>query len=153
MVKEKPRVLSVLEAVFVNVVDKLEKADAGRIISDLYVQLDMISGEIQVYDEQEILLGKNIIFDWANRLEKGLCSYKQPVNTIRAALSELKSRRFFEKPVFMRPFSISLVDDNFNEIETIFTWSEDDTLLEGRLMKNLEQELQNFSKKLFADKK
>jgi hypothetical protein len=153
MVKEKPKVLSVLEAVFVNAVDKLEKADAGRLISDLYVQLDMISGEIQVYDEQEILLGKNIIFDWADRSEKGLHSYKQPINSIRVALGRLKSRNFFEKPVFMRPFSISLVDDNFCEIEMLFTWGEEDTLLEGRLMKNLEQELLNFSKKLFADKK
>jgi hypothetical protein len=153
MVKEKPKILSILEAVFVNVVNKLEKADIGRLISDLYVQLDMISGEIQVYDKREILLGKDVIFDWADRSEKGLLSYKRPVNSIRAALGGLKSRKFFERPVFMRPFTIYLVDDNFYEIEKIFTLGSEDTFLEGRLMKNLEQELQNFSKKLFADEK
>jgi hypothetical protein len=151
MVKEKPKVQSILESVFVNAVDKLEKNDAGHLIGCLYVQLDMMSGEIQIYDEQENLLEKNIIFDWADRSEKSVRSYKQPLHSIRTALIGLKSRRFFEKPVFMQSFSVSLVDDNFSEIETIFTYGEEDPFLEGRLMKNLEQELQNFSKNLFAD--
>jgi hypothetical protein len=152
MAKEKPKIQSILESLFVNGVDMLEKADVGRLLSVLYVQLDMISGEIQVYDEHETLLGKNVIFDWADRCsERGVRSHKQPVNSLRVALSGLKSRKFFEKPIFTKPFSISLVDDNFCEIETIFTCGEKDMLSEGRLMKNLEQELQVFSKKLFAD--
>ncbi len=151
MVKEKPKVQSVLESVFVNAVDKLIKADAGRLVDNLYIQLDTASGEIQVYDDQEILLEKNLIFDWADRSENGVRSYKQPVHAIRATLIGLKSRKFFDNPVFMRPLRILLVDDNFYEIETIFVLGEESGLSEGRLMKKLEQELQNFSKKLFAD--
>ena len=78
-------------------------------------------------------------------------SYKQPVYFIRNALVGLKSRKIFETPVFMLPLTIVLVDDSFNEIETIFTLEDNDDISEGRLMKNLEQELQTFSKKLFAD--
>lgn len=151
MVKEKPKVQSILESVFVNAVDKLIAADAGRLVSEMYIQLDMTSGEIQVYDDQENLLEKNVIFDWADRSEKGVRSHKQPVNSIRATLIGLKSRKMFEIPVFMRPFRVLLVDDNFCEIESIFTLGEENAHLEGRLMKNLEQELQNFSKKLFED--
>ena len=151
MGKEKPKVQSILESVFVNAVDKLSKADSGRLIRELYVQLDLVAGEIQVYDDQEILLEKNIIFDWANRSENGVRSYKQPVHLIRVALAGLKSRKVFENAVFMRPLVILLVDDSFNEIETIFTLDDDDAVSDGRLMKNLEQELQSFSKKLFAD--
>ena len=151
MGKDKPKVQSILESVFVNAVDKLSKADSGRLIGELYVQLDLIVGEIQVYDDQEILLEKNIIFDWANRSDTGVRSYKQPVHFIRVALAGLRSRKIFDKSVFMQPLTILLVDENFNEIETIFTIDDDEVVLEGRLMKNLEQELQNFSKKLFAD--
>ncbi len=97
------------------------------------------------------MLEKNIIFDWAERSENGVRSYKQPVGAIRATLIGLKSRKFFENPVFMRPLSVLLVDDDFYEIETVFIVGEESGLSEGRLMKNLEQELQNFSKKLFAD--
>ncbi|MDR0700259.1 MAG: hypothetical protein LBG28_13750 [Tannerella sp.] len=151
MVREKSKVQTILEAVFVNAVDKLVKANVGRPVDHLYIQLDVISGEIQVYDDRETLLDKNIIFDWADHSETTARSYKPQVNSIRAVLVGLKSGRFFDNPVFMRPFSVSLVDDNFCEIEKIFTLGSEDTFLEGRLMKNLEQELQNFSRKLFAD--
>ena len=151
MGKEKPKVQSILESVFISAVDKLIKADAGRLISELHVQLDLFAGEIQIYDDQEILLEKNIIFDWANRSDNSVRSYKQPVHFIRIALAGLKARKIFDVPVFMRPLAILLVDDNFNEIETIFTLEDADAISEGRLMKNLEHDLQNFSRKLFAD--
>jgi len=151
MGKEKPKVQSILESVFINAVDKLSKADAGRLIGELHVQLDLLVGEIQVYDDQEILLEKNIIFDWANRAENGARSCRQPLHFIRITLAGLKSRKIFDTPVFVRPLEFLLVDENFNEIETIYTLNDIDAVSEGRLMKNLEQDLQNFSRKLFAD--
>ena len=153
MGKDKPKVQSIIESVFINAVDNLSKADMGNPVGELHVQLDLLAGEIQVYDDQENLLEKNIIFDWANRAESGVRSYKQPVHFIRVALAGLKTRKIFEKPVFMQPLTVLLVDDNFNELETIYTIEDADAVLDGRLMKNLEQELQNFSKKLFADLK
>ena len=151
MGKEKPKVQSILESVFINAIDKLSKVDDGRLIGELHVQLDLSAGEIQVYDDQEILLEKNIIFDWANRSENGARSYKQPMHFIRITLAALKSKKVFDAPVFMRPLAILYVDDNFNEIETIYTLDDADAIPEGRLMKNMEQDLQNFSRKLFAE--
>jgi hypothetical protein len=152
MVKEKSKVQTIVEAVFVNAVDKLVKANVGRPVDHLFVQLDATSGEIQIYDDRETMLEKNIIFDWADRSETAAVrSYKPQVNSIRAVLVGLKSGKFFDNPVFIRPFSVLLVDDNFCEIENIFTLGSEELFIEGRLMKNLEQELQNFSRKLFAD--
>ena len=151
MGKEKPKIQLILESVFQKAIDKLSSADGGRLISELHIQLDMITGEIQVYDDQEVLIEKNIIFDWADRSEKGVRSYKQPIHFIRMTLAGLKSEKAFNKPVFMQPLTFLFVDENFNEIETIYTIEDSDTVSEGRLMKNLEQELQIFSKKLFAD--
>ncbi|MDR0575023.1 MAG: hypothetical protein LBG96_13540 [Tannerella sp.] len=152
MGKEKPKVQSILESVFINAVDKLSKADRGHFVGELHIQLDMLTGEIQVYDDQEVLLEKNIIFDWAaDRSERGARSHKQAVHLIRGALAALKSRKIFDNPVFMWPLTILLVDDNFNEIEMIYMLEDVDFVSEGRLMKNMEQELQIFSKKLFAD--
>ena len=98
--KEKPKVQSVLESVFANAVGKLVRTDAGRLITGLCVQLDSASGEIQVYDDRETLLEKNIIFDWADRPdrpERGARPYKQPLVSIRTALASLKSRKIFDK--------------------------------------------------------
>jgi len=150
--KDKPKVQVILEAIFSGAVDKLLKADSGQLISALQVQLDMAAGEVQVYDDHEILLEKNIIFEWAEQAARNPRLYKQAVHFIRVSLAALKSRRIFDNPLFMLPFKVMIVDDNFNELETVFTIEGAEAFVEGgRLMKNLEQELQFFSKKIFAD--
>ena len=151
MVREKSKVQSVLEFVIMNAIDKLKVATAGRPVGELFVQLDLQQGEIQIYDDTEALLEKNIIFDWAEHAEKGGRTVKQALYSVRGALVGLKFARVFDNPLFMRPFKVSLVDDGFGVIETIFTIEETEIMSEGRLMKNLEADLQNFSRKLFAD--
>jgi hypothetical protein len=140
MIKEKSKVQAILETIFVNAVDKLVKEDTGRLIDSLCVQVDTVSGEIQLYDDRETLLEKNIIFDWADRgterFGKGVRSHKQPVNTLRTVLTGLKAKKIFDNPVFMRPLNVLLVDDAFCEIEQIFTFGCEDTFLEGGMMKN-----------------
>jgi hypothetical protein len=147
--QNKARTQSILEALFMSAVNKLE--DAGRHVGELKVQLDLNIGEAQVYDDRETLLEKNIIFDWANRPAKDLQQAKPQINSIRVALIDMKRKNFFDKDVIIRPFTVSFTDDNFTVIEKIFTLNDDEYISEGRLMKNLDQDLQNFSKKLFAD--
>ena len=149
--KDKPKVQVILEAVFDRAVEKLSITNSGQLIGVLLVQLDMDAGEALVYDERENLLEKNIIFDWVERSEKGERLYRQAVHFTRVSLAALKTRKTFENPIFMRPFKVLLVDDNFNEVETIFQIEGSDTMPEGRLMKNLEQDLQNFYKKIFGN--
>ncbi len=154
--RNKPRVISILESVFVNAAEKLETKDAGRAINAFCVQVDMTNGEIQIYDDREVLLEKNIIFDWAEqspgREGNARRGKRPPEASIRTALAGLKGRRFFEKPLFMRPFRVVLTDEVFNEMETLFTLKEHEASSRGEwVMKNLDKELKAFSKKLFAD--
>ena len=153
MGKDKPKVQSILESVFTGAVEKLTKENCGQLIGALYIQLDMKAGEVLIYDETENLLEKNIIFEWAERAEKGVRLYKQAVHFIRVVLAALKARKIFDNPIFMRPFKVSVVDDDFNEIETVFALEGADVIAEGRLMKNLEQDLKNFYAKIFAELK
>jgi hypothetical protein len=151
MGKDKPKVQLLLEAVFVGAVDKLLRADSGQVISAFHVQLDMATGEIAVYDDREVLLEKTIIFEWAEQSAKNPRLVKQAVHFIRVALQALRARKIFDNQIFDNPFSVILVDDIFNEIETVYTYESADEFSEGRLMKNLEQDLKIFSKKIFAD--
>ena len=147
----KPKVQVTLEAVFTGAIDKLSNPDNVQPVDALFVLFDMATGEVQVYGNNEVLLEKNIIFEWAEHPDQGARFYRQAIHFTRVALAALKSRRIFDNPVVIRPFKVSIIDDSFNEIETVFTIEDADGVSEGRLMKNLEQELQIFSKKLFAD--
>jgi len=150
MEKNKPKVQTILESIFNGAVDKMQKSDSGQLVGAWLVQLDLAAGEVQVYDDREVALDKNIIFEWAEHAGKNPRLYKQALHFIRVSLAALKTRKTFDNPIFMRPFKVMIVDDNFNEIETVFTLEGSEGLSEGRLMKNLEQDLQNFSKKIFA---
>ena len=149
--KEKPKVQTLLEALFMEAIGKLSNANGGQLVWAMHIQLDMDAGEALVYDERENLLEKNIIYDWVERAEKGMRLYKQAVHFTRVSLAALRTRKVFDNPMFMRPFKVALVDDNFNEIETLLAMEGSDVLAEGRLMKNLEADLQNFSRKIFAE--
>jgi hypothetical protein len=156
MTKEKPKVQSILETLFLGAIEKLTSGDSGRLLSDIYVQLDLSTGEIQVYDDQEVLLMKNIIFDWA---EKGSMenrktpnnNYSRQLNTLKNILSAQSFKKAFCNDVFILPFNIIYTDENFNKIENIFTIEDDNKIEDGRLMKGLEQTLHLFYKKIFED--
>lgn len=58
------KIQSVLETTFTSAINKLTAEDSTGYYSDLYVQADPESGELQIYDEEERLLDKVIVFDW-----------------------------------------------------------------------------------------
>ena len=147
----KPKVQVMLESVFDAATEMLTKSDSGLLINAWLIQLDMEIGEVQVYDNREVLLAKNIIFEWAELAGRNPRLYRQALHFIRVSLSALKTRRTFDHPAFLRPFRAVLVDENFTEIEQVFLLEGSDWLTEGRLMKNLDHELQIFSKKIFAE--
>ena len=60
------KVQSLIENAFTSAVEKLAKDESGNFISDLYVQADAESGELQIYDDEEHLIEKIVIFDWVN---------------------------------------------------------------------------------------
>ena len=149
MDKSKPKLQIILESVFNGAIDKLTKQD-GQLVGALLVQLDITTGEVHVYDNNEILLEKNIIYEWVEQPEKSARFYRQALHYMRVVLAALKLQKAFDNPVFMRPLKVMIVDDIFNEIEMVFTLEATDSLSEGRLMKNLDQELQNFYVKIFG---
>jgi len=151
MDKGKPKVQLILESVFNGAIEKLTKQDNGQFVGALLVQLDITTGEVQVFDDHEILLEKNIIYEWVEQPDKNARFYRQALHYMRVVLAALRLRKAFDNPVFMRPLKVMIVDDIFNEIETVFTLEAADSLSEGRLMKNLDQDLQNFYEKIFGN--
>ena len=57
------KVQSLIENAFTSAIEKLAKDESGNFISDLYVQADAESGELQIYDDEEHLIEKIVIFD------------------------------------------------------------------------------------------
>ena len=102
------KVQSLIENAFTSAVEKLAKDESGNFISDLYVQADAESGELQIYDDEEHLIEKIVIFDWVNSNEEENAFNKRVAASVKAVLTILSTKNIFDVPRFMKPLSVSL---------------------------------------------
>ncbi|MDR1644327.1 MAG: hypothetical protein LBS05_00665 [Tannerellaceae bacterium] len=144
------KVQSVIENTFASVIKELTSDESNNLVSDLYVQVDAESGELQILGEDENrLLDKIVIFDWVN--SAGSVFHKKVIPVIKAALTSLTAMQQFDHASFLRPFSVSLVDDNFTVIEELLFIDDDTLRLDDPLLKDLDAELDRFLKDLLSD--
>lgn len=147
------KVQSIIETAFTSAIGKLTKDENGSLISDLYVQADPESGELQIFDEDENPIEKNIIFDWVNSQEEEETFNKRVAASIKAVLTILSTKNIFDHPRFLKPLSISLTDEDFVVIEELLFLDDDMLRLDDPLLKDLDADLDNFLSKLLSDVK
>ncbi len=151
MSENKANIQSVLESVFTTALEKIEKNSAGKFINDIFVQVDAESGEVQIFDEEEQLVEKTVIFDWVNSPEDEETFNKKVAPVLRAVLAILAAKNAFEKPCFIKPFSVNLTDEDFVVIEELLFIDDDNLRLDDPLLKDLDKDLDNFLTKLLSD--
>lgn len=144
---------SLIEKMFTSTLKKLENDASGNCISDMYVQVDAETGELQLFDETEHLLNKIVLFDWVNSGETEEAFNKRVAASLKAVLTILNTKKAFDKPCFMKPLSISLTDDEFVVIEELLFLDDDTLRVDDPLLKDLDSDLDNFLSDLLGDVK
>ena len=145
------KVQSVIENTFLSVIKNLTKSDLGYSVCDLYIMADAESGELQIFDEEEKLLEKVVIFDWVNNKEDNDEFNEKVTAVAKAVLTILSSKRMFDHSCFLKPFSVSLVDDDFVEIEELLFIDNDTFRLDDPLLKDFDSDLDDFLDDLLSD--
>lgn len=147
------KIQAVLESTFNSAINKLAANVAGNCYSDLHVQVDAESGELQIYDEEEKLIEKTVIFDWVNKSCEDDAFNQQVVATLKAVLTILVTKKAFENTCFMKPFSVNLTDEDFSVIEELLFLDDENLRLDDPLLKDLDAELDDFLANLLSDVK
>ncbi len=145
------QIQSVLENLFTAAIDKMIKNVKGNFISDIYVQADQESGEVQIYDEEENLIEKTVIFDWVNNTEEEAAFNQRVAEAIRTVLTTLVSKEMFDNPRFIKPLSVSLTDDDFVVIEELLFIDNENLRVDDPLLKDLDADLDDFLSKILSD--
>ncbi|GHT35481.1 hypothetical protein AGMMS49574_24950 [Bacteroidia bacterium] len=143
------KVQSIIENTFTSAIKGLTNNEVGSVVSDLYVQADAESGELQIFDEDENLLSKVVIFDWVNSEEESFD--KKVSTTLKSVLTLLTAKEVFAHSRFLKPFSVSLVDEDFVVIEELLFIDDDTFRLDDPLLKDLDEDLDNFLEELLSD--
>ena len=152
MTKENAKIKSVLKSLFLNAIEKLIKGDSS-LMTNLSVQFDSETGEVQVYDEQECLLQKKVIFDWVGAHLKEESFMSKILSVLKQVVETVALEKGFDHQLFVKPFVVQLTDEEGKVIADIYTIEEEGLLQEDELLKGLDEELAVFLEKLLSDVK
>lgn len=145
------KVQSIIETAFMSAIEKLTKDENGSLISDLFVQADSESGELQIFDENEKVIEKNVIFDWVNNPDNEDVFNKKVSASVKAVLTILSTKNIFDHPRFLKPLSVSLTDEDFVVIEELLFLDDEMLRLDDPLLKDLDEDLDKFLAQLLSD--
>lgn len=144
------KVQSIIETTFLSAIEQLTNDETGGFINDLYVQVDPESGELQIYDDNETLLGKIVIFNWIGKKEESDFQGRV-IATLKAVLTVLSTKNVFDHDRFMKPLSVSLTDEDFQVVEELLFIDDDLCRLDDPLLKDLDTDLDAFLLHLLSD--
>ena len=106
---------------------------------------------MQIYDEEEALVDKTVIFDWVNNTEEEDVFARRVSDVVRSVLTGLVSKNVFDNPRFIKPLSVSLTDESFVVIEELLFLDDENLRLDDPLLKDLDADLDEFLSKLLSD--
>ena len=140
-----------LERLFRTPIEKAESASSPLAINDLFVQIDPATGEVELFNDKDEELHQVVIYDW---IQKGRTEIlAEMMQELRSVVKRLQAENFFDKDVFVRPFSLALTEEDFTVIEELLFIDDELIKLDSSLLENLDEDLNNFLADLLSDMK
>lgn len=127
-------------------VSKYAGGEKDSAVTDIHVQPNPESGELIVFDDDDKELARTVIDEWVEYDSENF--YKAVTPVLRKILTALKDGGTFDGLSLMTPFSFVLVDDEKETVAELLLIDDDTILLDGELLKGLDEELDSFLKEL-----
>jgi hypothetical protein len=118
------------------------------VLTDIYIQVIQESGEILVYNDDDVELHRCVVEEWIENTQEDF--YNQIVPVLSQCIT--KTRTVVDTMQIMRPFSFVLVDDEHETVQDImYIDNEETVILDGKLLKGMDEELEAFLRHLLED--
>ena len=117
-------------------------------VTDLYFQLDRITGVITIFDDDDNELAQATIAEWAESAQEQPASIEK---TLRTELAQMQKVGLFDKINILKPYSCTLVDENKESIVDLIYIDDDTLVLDSELLKGLDEEMNDFLKHLLEE--
>lgn len=129
---------------------KYASVESKNIITDIHLQPSMATGELAIYNDDEELLAKVAIQEWADATPEEFYGGCEMV--LKKNLNQMYSEGEFASLAIVKPYSFVMVDHEKETLAELLIVDEDETLfLSGELLKGLDDELNAFLKDLLED--
>lgn len=136
-----------IERAITKVVGKYSQLEEP-VLTDIYIQVKQESGEILVYNDDDVELHRCVIEEWIGNTQEDF--YSQIVPVLSQCISNMRS--VVDSMQIMRPFSFVLIDEEHETVQDIiYIDNEDTVILDGKLLKGKDKELEEFLRHLLED--
>ena len=139
--------LSIIESAIQKAVGKYVCNCEQTVVTDIHLQPDQTSGQLNIYNDDDEELSRTIIDEWVDYDGEDFYAEVEPI--LRAEVTVLKDEGELDKLCLMKPYSFVLVDDEKETIAELLLVDDEETLLlNDELLKGLDEELDAFLKDL-----
>lgn len=129
----------------------LQTQFASEMLTDLYWQVNLSSGEFVVLNDNQQVLVRASVKEWvSDDVEKSL-SIKEIEQILRNIVQKLEAENFLENINVQMPFSILMVDEDMENLCELFFVDEESVPLDNNIIRHIDEELDAFFKELMAD--
>lgn len=140
-----------LETLIRESLNLLQTQFASEMLTDLYWQVNLSSGEFVVLNDNQQVLVRASVKEWvSDDVEKSL-SIKEIEQILRDIVQKLEAENFLENINVQMPFSILMVDEDMENLCELFFVDEESVPLDNNIIRHIDEELDAFFKKLMAD--
>lgn len=117
------------------------------IMTDIHLQVKADSGELLAFNDDDEELTRCVIEQWIDNNDEDFYEtvaeiLKQCIQNQRDLLGELS---------ILKPYSFVLVDEEKETVSELYLFDDDTLILDGGLLKGLDEDLDDFLKKLLAE--
>jgi hypothetical protein len=145
--------IEIIRNLILQAMNCLEEDQVGNPLSDLFIQVDRQNGEVAVVADNEETLAKEVVFDWVQPDEEEEVFYSGIAPDLKTAVGQLNGREVFDKIYIVKPFSVSLVNEDLSVMEELLFLDDDTLKLDDDIWKAMDKELDLFLKGLLSDPK
>lgn len=136
-----------IERAITKVVGKYSQLEEP-VLTDIYIQVKQESGEILVYNDDDVELHRCVIEEWIGNTQEDF--YSQIVPVLSQCISNMRS--VVDSMQIMRPFSFVLIDEEHETVQDIiYIDNEETVILDGKLLEWKDKELEEFLRHLLED--
>ena len=141
----------IIEA-FISAIKKAN-ADNSYSLSDMYVCFKYDDLSLSIYDDMERLLLQTTIDAWEPLKSESVDFNEVVISTLKDVLNSDIMKKEFDTVNFVGPFSVILIDEEYEQICELITIDKYNIFLEDDFFSKIDKELDDFFEKLMSDVK
>lgn len=136
-----------IERALKKIISKYPQTGEEEILTDIHLQVKPDSGELLAFNDDDVELTRCVVEQWIDNNDEDFYDEVTPI--LRQCIQNMKNE--FEKLPILKPYSFVLIDDDKETISDLYLVDDDTLIFDGELLKGLDEELDEFLKKLLSE--